>query len=136
MAYKNFKKTEFIEELGSELRKVRLAHNETLTITAEIMESNGFHLSGTMLGRIETGERRIDDPLFEALCEHFKVDPSTLVVNACLAHAASVSADDSALEKEELYKSFSSLSKQHQSEIKTMLRLFAYMDKFKELDLQ
>ncbi len=135
MAYKNFKKTEFIEELGAELRKARLAHNETLTVTAEIMDSNGFHLSGTMLGRIETGERRIDDPLFEALCEHFQVDSSTLVVNACLAHASSISADDAALEKEELYKGFSSLSEQHQSEIKTMLRLFAYMDKFKELGL-
>lgn len=55
MAYKNFKKAEIIDEIGSELRKARNAKELTLAQVADNLEQNGTHVSGIMLGRIENG---------------------------------------------------------------------------------
>ena len=59
MAYKNFVKTEIIDEIGAELRTIRKEKDETLSFVASTLEKQGFHLSATMLGRIETAERRL-----------------------------------------------------------------------------
>ena len=61
MPYKNFTKTEIIDELGAELRKARNSKGLTLTQVAGALEKRGTHVSSIMLGRIETGQRRIDD---------------------------------------------------------------------------
>ena len=67
MPYKNFTKTEIIDELGAELRKARNSKGLTLTQVAGALEKRGTHVSSIMLGRIETGQRRIDT----ALPRHF-----------------------------------------------------------------
>ena len=41
MAYKNFKKAEIIDEIGSELRKARNAKELTLAQVADNLEQNG-----------------------------------------------------------------------------------------------
>ena len=61
MAYKNFKATEIIEEIGAELRKIRTDNNQTISHVAIKLAEKGFQISNTLLGRIENGERRIDD---------------------------------------------------------------------------
>ena len=66
MAYKNFRKTEIIDELGAELRKVRNQKELTLAQVAAGLGELGTQISSIMLGRIETGQRRIDDDLFLA----------------------------------------------------------------------
>ena len=86
MAYKNFKKAEIIDEIGSELRKARNAKELTLAQVADNLEQNGTHVSGIMLGRIENGQRRIDDTLLHALCELYHIDSNDLTINACQSH--------------------------------------------------
>ena len=67
MAYKNFRCTEIIEEIGEELRRVRKQKKLTISHVAEqVSAASGLPVSNTLLGRIETGERRIDDEIMEA----------------------------------------------------------------------
>ncbi len=138
MAYKNFTKTEIIDEIGMELRKVRNKKGETLSYVADILNQKGFHLSTTMLGRIETAERRLDDDLFAALCSHYEVNPDELIIKACNTHIDALSKNLSETTKSLDYVSladqFAELSEQHQQEVRTMIRLFSYMDKFKEIE--
>lgn len=138
MAYKNFVKTEIIDEIGAELRTIRKEKDETLSFVASTLEKQGFHLSATMLGRIETAERRLDDDLFTALCDHYLVNPDELIIRACKAHINTLSKnlpDGDTKDYSSLVEQLFGLSIEHQNEIRTMIRLFAYMDKFKELEL-
>lgn len=91
-----------------------------------------------MLGRIETAERRLDDDLFTALCDHYLVNPDELIIRACKAHINTLSKnlpDSDTKDYSSLVEQLFGLSIEHQNEIRTMIRLFAYMDKFKELEL-
>ncbi len=138
MAYKNFIKTEIIDEIGVELRTVRKGKGETLSFVAGALESQGFHLSATMLGRIENSERRIDDNLFEALCNHYHIVPNELIIRACKSHIKTLSRSLTNADTKDyssLVDQFAGLSKNHQHEILTMIRLYTYIDKFQEIAL-
>ena len=135
MAYKNFKKTEIIDELGIELRKTRNARELTLAQVADNLEQNGTHVSGIMLGRIETGQRRIDDTLLLALCELYHIDSSDLIINACQSHITSLlqnkcPASSTETDMNWFLDTYRNLPENRQADIRTMLRLYSYMDKF------
>lgn len=139
MAYKNFKKTEIIDDLGRELRKARNAKELTLTQVAGALEKRGTHVSGIMLGRIETGQRRIDDTLLHALCELYHVEPNGLIINACRTHISTLQQTQNTSDSNEnnmnwLIESYRNLPENRQADIRTMLRLYSYMDKFAKLD--
>ena len=68
MAYGNFRKTEIIEEIGSELKKARKAKKYTLGDLSQQLSAQGMNLSPALLSRMENGERRIDDDTLEAVC--------------------------------------------------------------------
>lgn len=139
MAYKNFKKTEIIDELGNELRKVRNAKELTLAQVADALEKTGTHISSIMLGRIETGQRRIDDDLFHALCNYYHVDSNEITIKACQSHIASLKQTDNTDDSHEnetlwIAEAYDNLPPNRQADIRTMMRMFAYMDKFSKLD--
>ena len=139
MAYKNFKKTEIIDELGTELRKVRNIKGLTLAQVADNLEQNETHVSGIMLGRIETGQRRIDDTLLQALCELYHIDSNDLIINACKTHITALQqkvcpADSTETDMNWFLDAYRNLPENRQADIRTMLRLYSYMDKFSNLD--
>jgi len=128
MAYKNFKKAEIIDEIGSELRKARNAKELTLAQVADNLEQNGTHVSGIMLGRIENGQRRIDDTLLH-----------DLTINACQSHITALQqnkcpANSAETDVNWFLDTYRSLPENRQADIRTMLRLYSYMDKFSNLD--
>jgi len=137
MAYKNFRKTEIIDELCAELRKVRNQKELTLAQVAAGLGELGTQISSIMLGRIETGQRRIDDDLFLALCAYYDTDPDKMTIKACRAHIASLQeqnsmsdgSDDDALR---IIETYHELSAERQADIRTMLRMYAYMNKFEK----
>ena len=135
MSYKNFKKTEIIDELGIELRKTRNARELTLAQVADNLEQNGTHVSGIMLGRIETGQRRIDDTLLLALCELYHIDSNDLIINACQSHITALLQNKCPSSSTEtdmnwFLDTYRNLPENRQADIRTMLRLYSYMDKF------
>lgn len=139
MAYKNFKKTEIIDELGIELRKVRNTKGLTLVQVADALEKRGTHVSSIMLGRIETGQRRIDDDLFHALCEFYHADPDEITIKACQTHIATLQKERNLSDAAEddllwIVEAYRNLPANRQADIRTMLRMYAYMDKFSKLD--
>ena len=139
MAYKNFKKTEIIDELGTELRKARNIKGLTLAQVADNLEQNETHVSGIMLGRIETGQRRIDDTLLHALCELYHIDSNDLIINACKTHITALQqkvcpADSIGTDMNWFLDAYRNLPENRQADIRTMLRLYSYMDKFSNLD--
>ena len=139
MAYKNFKKAEIIDEIGSELRKARNAKELTLAQVADNLEQNGTHVSGIMLGRIENGQRRIDDTLLHALCELYHIDSNDLTKNACQSHITALQqnkcpANSAETDVNWFLDTYRSLPENRQADIRTMLRLYSYMDKFSNLD--
>ena len=140
MAYKNFKATEIIEEIGAELRKIRTGSNQTISHVAGKLAEKGFHISNTLLGRIENGERRIDDDMLNAICNYYKVDPSSVIIAASKEHIRRLSerlSDNAAtsepIETEQLYALYHNLNADGQKEITNLMRLMAYMDAFKKL---
>ena len=138
MPYKNFTKTEIIDELGAELRKARNSKGLTLTQVAGALEKRGTHVSSIMLGRIETGQRRIDDELFHALCAYYDTNPDEMVIKACQAHIAALQQDKSDTTDKDflwLLETYRTLPPDRQKDIRTMLRMYAYMDNFSKLDL-
>ena len=139
MAYKNFKKAEIIDEIGSELRKARNAKELTLAQVADNLEQNGTHVSGIMLGTIENGQRRIDDTLLHALCELYHIDSNDLTINACQSHITALQqnkcpANSAETDVNWFLDTYRSLPENRQADIRTMLRLYSYMDKFSNLD--
>lgn len=140
MAYKNFKTTEIMEEIGAELRKIRTANNQTIIYVAVKLTEKGFRISNTLLGRIENGERRIDDDTLNAICNFYKVDPSSVIIAASKEHIRRLSeriSDNAAasepLETEHLYALYHNLNPEGQKEVTNLMRLMAYMDAFKKL---
>ena len=140
MAYKNFKATEIIEEIGAELRKIRTGNNQTIRHVAVKLAEKGFHISNTLLGRIENGERRIDDDMLNAICNYYKVDPSSVIIAASKEHIRRLSerlSDNAAtsepIETEQLYALYHNLNADGQKEVTNLMRLMAYMDAFKKL---
>ena len=139
MPYKNFKKTEIIDELGIELRKVRNAREMTLFQVAEALEAKGTHVSNIMLGRIETGQRRIDDDLFLALCDHYDTDPDELTIKACQAHIKNLQEESGIgqsgeLEVSWIVETYRNLPDNRKADVRTMMRMLSYMDKFSKLE--
>ena len=61
-------------EIGSRLRKLRLAHGLTLTELAPILEISVSHLS-----QLETGARGMSVSRLCIICEKFNVDPNMLL---------------------------------------------------------
>lgn len=140
MAYKNFKATEIIEEIGAELRKIRTGSNQTISHVAVKLAEKGFHISNTLLGRIENGERRIDDDMLNAICNYYEVDPSSVIIAASKEHIRRLSerlSDNAAtsepIETEQLYALYHNLNADGQKEVTNLMRLMAYMDAFKKL---
>ena len=140
MAYKNFKATEIIEEIGAELRKIRTDNNQTISHVAIKLAEEGFHISNTLLGRIENGERRIDDDTLNAICDYYRVDPSSVIIAASKEHIRRLSerlSDNAAtsepIETEQLYALYHNLNADGQKEVTNLMRLMAYMDAFKKL---
>ena len=86
MSDKALKYTEITDELGAELRRLRLERNLTLVQVASALNSENHQLSNVHLSRIETGQRRIDDDLLELLCGFYKVDARTIAIRASKAH--------------------------------------------------
>ena len=139
MAYKNFKKTEIIDELGIELRKIRNMKSLTLAQVSNALKETGTQVSAIMLGRIETGQRRIDDDLFHALCDYYRTAPDELTIKACQAHIVTLqkgknSFDATKNDPLQILKTYQDLPPNRQSDIRTMIRMYAYMDKFSKLD--
>lgn len=144
MAYKNFKLTEFIEEIGTELRSIRTMKKLTINTVVNDFSSSSLQLSATMLGRIETGERRIDDELFLALCHYYETDPHNLIKRAAQNHIdALIPATDahdqgdadsttSPLSPDELYRLYSNINDEGKREVGTLLRMMAYMKAFQK----
>ena len=140
MAYKNFKATEIIEEIGAELRMIRTDSNQTISHVANKLAENGLHISNTLLGRIENGERRIDDDTLNAICNYYKVNPSSLIIAASKEHIRRLSerqSDNAAtsepIETEKLYALYHNLNAEGQKEVAHLMRMMAYMDAFKKL---
>ena len=140
MAYKNFKATEIIEEIGAELRKIRTDNNQTISHVALELAKNGLHISNTLLGRIENGERRIDDDTLNAICNYYKVDPSSLIIAASKEHIRRLSeipSDNTAIsepvETDHLYALYHNLNTEGQKEVTNPMRFMAYMEAFKKL---
>ena len=100
---------------------------------------NGTHVSGIMLGRIENGQRRIDDTLLHALCELYHIDSNDLTINACQSHITALQqnkcpANSAETDVNWFLDTYRSLPENRQADIRTMLRLYSYMDKFSNLD--
>ena len=86
MAYGNFRKTEIIEEIGSELKKARKAKKYTLGDLSQQLSARGMNLSPALLSRMENGERRIDDDTLEAVCGILEADTAAVVAAAAREH--------------------------------------------------
>lgn len=141
MPYKNFKKTEIIDEIGYELRKIRTDKSLTLSQVSEGLESRGTHLTNIMLGRIETGARRLDDDLFLALCDFYHTDPDQLVIRACQSHITELqetavqSSSHVEHDAQKIADIYRKLPPNRQTDVRTMMRMFAYMDQFAKLEI-
>lgn len=133
MAYKNFKMTEIIEEIGGELRKIRTARKQTISFVAGELAHSGLHISNTLLGRIENGERRIDDDTLQSICAFYDIAPSSLVISASREHIRRLSENqDDNVEPEILLDLYNNLNLEGQKEIVHLIRLMAYMEAFKK----
>jgi len=143
MAYKNFTETEFIEEIGAEIRKARLAAGLTMSQVLEILDEQGLTLSATMLSRIESGERRIDDELFQAVCTACGANHLDLAIKAGEAHirrlrergqfeglivSAETSEEDYRINMTDLENVISDLSPEGQRELMQIARMRSYID--------
>lgn len=140
MAYKNFKATEIVEEIGAELRKIRRERKQTISFVAKELADSGLHISNTLLGRMENGERRIDDEALNAICAFYGVDSALVVINASEEHIRRMSIDmkqntdtSSEFESRKLLDLYYNLNNEGQNEVARLMRLMAYMEAFKRL---
>jgi hypothetical protein len=103
------------------------------------MEQQQIHISGTMLGRMENGERRIDDSLLHALCRLYDADPNALIIRACQTHILALqvpSSPDVSIREQDtdtLLQLYRQLPQQARDEARTMLRLLSYKERFKDI---
>ena len=154
MAYGNFRKTEIIEEIGSELKKARKAKKYTLGDLSQQLSVRGMNLSPALLSRMENGERRIDDDTLEAVCGILGADAAAVVAAASREHIRRVSADEKRedpaagmpeglaadppeiLEKDQSESSvtelYRNLNPEGQREVSRLMRLMAYMETFRK----
>lgn len=136
MSYKNFKATEIIDEIGSELRKIRLEKKYTISYVANELMQTGLHISNTLLGRIENGERRIDDETLTAICNFYNIDANIVVIEASKKHILKLSSDQkpnsTTSSEEDILALFNNLNTAGQKEVSQLMRLMAYMDAYKK----
>lgn len=145
MAYKNFKITEIIEEIGAELKKIRVEQNYTINAVVNQLSQKGFHISDTLLCRMEKGARRIDDETLSTICDFYQVVPSSVVIAASKEHikaletfeenADAISDDElpsDSIDKENLINLFLNLNSTGQQEVLNLMKLMAYMEVFKK----
>ena len=140
MAYKNFKATEIIEEIGIELRRIRTERKQTISYVATELSGTGLHISATLLGRVENGERRIDDDTLNAICTFYGVDSSEIIIAASKEHIRRISEKrmdrtdvPEEVESEQLMHLYRNLNMEGQREVTNLMRLMAYMDAFRKL---
>lgn len=140
MAYKNYKGTEIIEEIGAELRSIRAEKKLTISHVAAELTGFGLQISNTLLGRIENGERRIDDDTLNAICAFYNVNPASIIISASREHIRRISelqtdTDNLSLsaESDYLIDLYQNLNAEGQREVTNLMRLMAYMDAFKKL---
>lgn len=135
MSDKALKYTEITDELGAELRRLRLERKLTLVQVASALNSENHQLSNVHLSRIETGQRRIDDDLLELLCGFYKVDARTIAIRASNAHIDRIllsmgepPAEDSAAQKIE-----SAAQEMNETGQELLARLGEYLSKVTDL---
>lgn len=140
MAYKNFKSTEIIEEIGAVLRKVRLAKGITINYVADQLTQSGFHISSTLLSRIENGVRRLDDDALEHICAFYDIDPREVAIAASKEHIRRLADSEHALDyemkldgDESIDILFENLNQEGQREVSKLMRMMSYMDAFKKI---
>lgn len=140
MAYKNFTLTEIIEEIGLELKKIRLQKKLTISHVANELANSGLHISSTLLSRMENGERRIDDVTLKALCQYYNVNPHSVVITASQVHIEKLHDDDTNdlhdvttdSMKDQLTALYNNINADGQNEILHLMRMMAYMEAFKK----
>ena len=86
MSDKPVKYTEITDELGAELRRLRIERNLTLLQVSDALNAQNHQVSNVHLSRIETGQRRIDDDLLEILCSFYQTDARTVAIRASEIH--------------------------------------------------
>jgi len=135
MSDKALKYTEITDELGAELRRLRLERKLTLVQVASALNSENHQLSNVHLSRIETGQRRIDDDLLELLCGFYEVDARTIAIRASNAHINRIllsmgepPAEDSAAQKIE-----SAAQEMNETGQELLARLGEYLSKVTDL---
>lgn len=140
MAYRNFRATEIIEEIGVELRKIRTGKKLTISQVAAALASSGLQISNTLLGRVENGQRRIDDETMNAICAFYGVKPSSVIISASREHirrlseeAGDIASSSDLVESDCLITLYRNLNADGQKEAINLMRLMAYMDAFKKL---
>ena len=137
MAYGNFRKTEIIEEIGSELKKARNEKKYTLGELSQQLSARGMNLSPALLSRMENGERRIDDDTLEAVCGILEADASAVVAAAAREHIRRVTDQSEILEKDQSESSvtelYRNLNPEGQREVSRLMRLMAYMETFRKV---
>ena len=137
MAYGNFRKTEIIEEIGSELKKARKEKKYTLGELSQQLSARGMNLSPALLSRMENGERRIDDDTLEAVCGILEADASAVVAAAAREHIRRVTDQSEILEKDQSESSvtelYRNLNPEGQREVSRLMRLMAYMETFRKV---
>ena len=137
MAYRNFKATEILEEIGVELRNVRLKQGYTISSVAEQLSKSGLQISNTLLGRIENGERRIDDDTLFKICAFYHIDPNMIVIDASKEHIKHLSDHDPSsliTDADTVMALYNNLNKKGQQEVSQLMRLMAYMESFKKTE--
>ena len=135
MSDKALKYTEITDELGAELRRLRLERNLTLVQVASALNSKMHQLSNVHLSRIETGQRRIDDDLLDLLCGFYEVDARTIAIRASKAHInrillsmGEIPAEESAAQKIE-----SAAQEMNETGQELLARLGNYLSKVTDL---
>ena len=133
MAYKNFKLTEILEEIGAELRKARQEKSYTISYVATRLTESGLTISNTLLGRVENGERRIDDEALEAICAFYQVDPRQIIIEASREHIRRLSDEEEKKKPvETLVTLYENLNSKGQEEVTNLMCLMAYMEAFRK----
>ena len=135
MSDKALKYTEITDELGAELRKLRLERNLTLVQVAEVLNAQDHQISNVHLSRIETGQRRIDDGLLELLCGFYEVDARTIAIRASKAHISRLqsSMGDTSSEDSAAHKIESAAQEMNETGQELLARLGEYLSKVTDL---
>ena len=128
MSDKPVKYTEITDELGAELRRLRIVRNLTLLQVSDALNAQNHHISNVHLSRIETGQRRIDDDLLNLLCGFYEVDARTVAIRASNEHVRRIlSLDDTPAEESAARKIESAAQEMNKTGQDLLARLSEYL---------